>query len=199
MKKLIIPIFLLSLFVAELEARSVKGQIHFENEIVEVKFKIPGLYVYYESILYEFQYRVVYLDPNGERRILKPHQAKEIRFNYANQDFRMLSVKTPSNIKPKQFHNAQSTNVFLRVGVDGGLKLFHFYKNPSWFNFTNFGPIYFLQRQDDLYKRVRPLFFRRDMIKYFQDCPELSKRIKKGHYPKRSIVTMINHYNSNCN
>lgn len=103
-----------------------------------------------------------------------------------------------------------STNIFLRLEIDGKLKLFNYYytqSSPGMYNSSTGGMTggysytvekYVFQKETGELKRFKGLTFRKDMIEYFNDCPELSKKIEDKEFRKNDMESIVRYYNSNC-
>jgi hypothetical protein len=178
------------------DARQIEGTIIFEHDTIDVVFNIPGRFRDGEPMFEYLQYRVKYFDPTGKKVRLRPDQAKEIRFRYGDEDVRMLSLYNsigPRNTYPRK-------NVFLRLKVDGHLRLFYYYYNhndaSTDFSYNMEEPL--LQMADGELKRPKVLGFRNDMVNYLCDCPSLTEKIEDKHFRKRDLESLVIWYNAHC-
>ncbi len=57
---------------------------------------------------------------------------------------------------------------------------------------------YILQKGDGELKRTKGLNFRKDMVEYFSDCPELSKRIDNKEFRNNDLESIVRFYNNKC-
>ena len=205
MRNFILITFLLLNYLT-LSARKIEGTIIFEKDTIDVTFKIPIKFFEQEPNYEKLQYKVKYYDSKGNKVVLKPDQAKEIRFNDGFEDVRMLS-----RVNSLDLGNifSLSTHIFLKLEIDGKLKMFSYYytqHSAGMYNGTT-GTMtggysysvekYILQKKGQELKRPKGLFFRKDMAEYFSDCPELSKKIKEKDFHK-DVGRIVQYYNSHC-
>jgi hypothetical protein len=105
-------------------ARKIPGKIVDGQGIaIDVIFKIPFKFLSSEVNYEKIQYRIAYYDASGSKKLLRPSDAREIVFKYDNEDVRMLS--RPDNLHSKLF--SSDTHIFLRLLIDGKMKLFNYY------------------------------------------------------------------------
>ena len=205
MHKLIIFSLAFLGFIFVTEAKKVKGQILYLNDTVDVIFNIPVKFLRQEPNYERLQQKVIYYDSNGVKRVLKPDDAKEIRFRFGHDEIRMLSRENTLGIGNIFSSNS---NIFLRIEIDGKLKLFYCYLthsgmyNPS----TGMAPgasysveKFVLQRGERTLKIPADLNFKNDMVRYFYDCPELSQKIERKEFRKSDISAIVKFYNQHCN
>lgn len=170
-------------------------------------FKIP-INLFSKEINYEkLQYKIKYSDSTGNKFAIKPDQANEIRFIYKNEEVRILS-----RYNSLRLGNIFSMNkkIFLKLEIDGKLKMFKYYfteSSPVMYNsssevttggYSHSEDKYILQKGEEELVRLKGLTFRKDMMEYFIDCHELSKKIQSKEYRKKDIETIVCYYNSNC-
>jgi len=206
MKKIVLLI-LLGLFVNKLYAKKVEGQIITQNDTINVTFNIPMKLFTQEPNYERLQYRIKYYDSLNQKKILRPDQAKEIRFLHKNEEIRMLSRY--NSLGFSSFFSMNS-NIFLKLEIDGELKLFNYYyseNSPEMYNsatntFTGANSYsierYILQKGNGELKRPKRLMFRKDMMEYFSDCPELSQKIEMKELRKKDLEAIIRFYCLNC-
>lgn len=190
------------------EAKKIKGFIIFGRDTVEVTFKVSvGLFAS-EPSLERMQYKVIYYDGNGKRNVLRPDMAKEIRFAYKGKEIRMLSRSTLGI----DFADVLmlDTDIFLKIEVDGPVKLFRFYStrqsggnmNPTTGMMTGTMSYsverFLLQKGSGMLKRPKTLTFRKDMKEYFGDCPELVSKIESKEFTKNELFSIVSFYNAQC-
>jgi hypothetical protein len=138
---------------------------------------------------------------------LKPDDAKEISFTYNGQKIRMLSVV--DNLQMTSMF-ASNVKVFLKLELDGKVKLFDYYAtsySPGIYSpgtgMMGGGSSYtyerlVMQRDDGPLVRPRGLYFKKDMAEFFQDCPELVERINAKVFKKGDLEIMVREYNTKC-
>ncbi len=207
MRKLIFIIAFGLIFSFKLEAKKIEGQIFYNNDTISVTMKIPVKLFTQEPNYEKLQYKVKYFDSLGVKKVLRPDDAQEIRFTYEFEKVRMLSRKNTLSLG-NIF--SMSSNIFLRIEIDGDLKLFNYYytqSSPGMYNastgmmtggYSYSVERYILQKSDGELKRPKGLTFRKDMIKYFNDCPELSKKIENKEFRKSDLESIVRFYNVSC-
>ncbi len=207
MKKIYI-LFLIGMIVSfQLEAKKIEGIILFESDTISVTFNIPFKLFSKEPNYEKMQYKVIYFDSSGKKTILRPGNAKEIRFQYEYEKVRMLSRYNSLGLG-KIF--SINKNIFLKLETDGKLKLFNFYysqKSPGIYDASTGAMTaglsydvdnYILQKEDGEIKRPKGLTFKKDMIAYFSDCPVLVEKIESKYFRKNDLEFIVNFYNSYC-
>lgn len=190
----------------KLEAKKFPGKIIFANDTVDVIFNIPILSSTEEPNYTVLQQEVKYYDSTGKKMVLKPENAKEIQFDYDNGSVRMLSRYDSLVVVASK----KNRNLFLKLEADGKVKLFKYYyqqisggryyaSTGTWGgSYYCMEEIYIMQRGDGAFKKPRSLAFKKDMIAYFSDCPELVKKIENDEYSKDHLEYIVNYYNVNC-
>ena len=212
MKKTYLLILIgLFFFVNNLEAREVKGTIIFENDTLDTTLKIPGYGLSSIPNYLKVQYKIKYYDKNRALRVLRPKDAKEIRFTFKGRNIRMLSRPNTNGLGG--FSLTSSTYIFLKVvelELEGKAKLFNVYiteigpavilgsGGASPGASANMSKKYVLEKEGGELIRVRTLSFKKDMIKYFSDCPELVKKIKDKEFRMRDLEMLVVFYNDRC-
>jgi len=207
MKKISFLIILGLILSIETEAKKLEGKILFDNDAVHVKFFIP-VNVFSKEINYEkLQYKIKYFDSTGNKFVIKPDQAVEVRFIYKNEEVRILS-----RYNSLRLGNVFSVNqrIFLKLEIDGKLKMFkYYYTESSLMMYNSSSEVttggysyqvdkYILQKGSQELVKVKDLTFRKDMMEYFKDCPDLSQMIERKEYRKRDLKKIVSYYNSNC-
>lgn len=207
MRKLIFITVIGLIFTFKSEAKKFEGQIFYKNDSVNVTMEIP-VKLFSKKPKYEkLQYKVKYYDSLGLIQVIKPFDAEEIRFSYEDEKVRMLSRKNTLGLG-KTF--SMSSKIFLKLEIDGDLKLFNCYYTQKTYGSYNTmtgmtvgGPTYkmekfLLQKGDEELMRPYPLTFRKDLIQYFNDCPELSKKIEDKEFNINDLESIVRFYNLNC-
>lgn len=201
----IVAVLLLTTF--KLEAKKIKGQILYKNDTVDVVMKIPIKFLAHEPDYKKIQYEIVYYDSSGAKQKLNPDEATEVRFVYSDQVIRMVSKK---NTLRFGVENPRCTNIFLRMQVDGNLKLYnYFYTKVRTMHYDNLNTMnstsssytvskLILQKGDGELAVPKWLTFKKDMLQYLQDCPELTEKIEKGEFRKSDLELIVEFYNENC-
>lgn len=190
-----------------LEAKKIAGKIIFHKDTVDVTFNIPIKFFSGEPNYQKLQYKVRYFDAKGNKITLRPDDAKEIRFQHNGEIVRMLSRR---NTLESGNIFSTSSNIFLRLEIDGRLKMFSYYYtqgspgmyNPSTGMTTGGGSYetekYVLQNGNEELKWPRGLSFRKDMMEYFANCPALVKKIEDREFRKNEIESIVLFYNTHC-
>ena len=207
MRKLIFITVIGLIFTFKLEAKKIEGQIFYKNDTVNVTMKIPVKFFTLEPNYEKLQYKIKHFDSLGVKNVLRPDDANEIRFTYEYEKVRMLSRKNTLGLG-NIF--SMSSNIFLRIEIDGDLKLFNYYytqRSPEMYNastgmatggYSYSDEKFILQKGNGELKRPKGLTFRKDMIEYFSDCPELSKKIESKEFRKSDLESIVRFYNRSC-
>lgn len=216
MRKIFTLITIVLIFTFKLEAKKIEGKIILEDDTIDVTFNIPINFLTQKPNYLQLQNKVKYFDSNGNKIILRPEDAKEINFNYANEDVRMLS-----RFNSLSFGNIFSMNktIFLKLEIDGKLKLFTYYYSEKPGNFSSpssmpggvsgglslgisIGSIQdkcsILQKEYGELKSPKLWTFKKDMAKYFSDCPAIVEKLDNPYIDSNSLELLVNYYNSNC-
>ena len=205
--KLLITI--LSLFVFTIaEARKIPGKIvdnegNTTNVVFNVPFGFLGSTPNYEKI----QFRIAYFDEANKKKVLKPDHARRIIFTHKGEE--IIMVSRINTIDAGTIFNT-STNIFLRLRMDGKLKLFSFYSssyspgvyNPTTgvtsaghsYSFSNF----VLQLGDKRLFHPRGIRFRKEMMEYLRDCPDVVSLIESRELRKGDLEAIVILYNQKC-
>lgn len=200
MKYIFLITSLIVLIGTQAHAKKVKGWIYRNNEKIEVTFKIP--FGIASGPVYErIQNRIVYFDQNGKRNVLKPEDAKEFRFDYEGEEIRMVSVNGDlEDGAPMTW----GSRIFLKLEIDGMVKLYrHDYTQTNYSSTMAMSTSYnveryLLQKGNEKLKRPRTLTFRKDMLQYFSECPELCDKIESKEFKKRELESIVEFYNAQC-
>lgn len=208
MRKMILLTIVGLIFTLNSEAKRIKGEIFYENDTISVTLKIPMKLFTNEPNYETLQNKVKYFDSSGIKKILKPDQAKEVRFVYEAENIRMIS-----SINSLKLGNvfSNNSNIFLKLEIDGPIKLFNYYysqTSPGMYDgpngmvsvgFTFNVEKYVLQKGNGELKRYKGLTFRKDMMEHFKDCPELLKKIENKEFRKNDIESIVEYYNTYFN
>ena len=175
-----------------------------ESQNVTFDIKVPLLAG--EPNFERLQYKVRYYDENGQKRTLRPDDADEIRFKLGGIQVRMISC---ANTFGAGSIFSTASRIFLRLELDGALKLYRYYfkQNNSGYSagagayvpgptFTHDNLI--LQKGNGPLKHPRGLGWKKDMLEYFSDCPALREQIESKDLRRNDIEAMVLYYNRNC-
>jgi len=188
------------------EAKKIKGVIILNNQSREVTFDIKVPLLNDEPSFERLQYKVRYYDENGKRQTLRPDGADEIRFNYNGTEIRMISCST--KLGDTNLYSS-SGRIFLKLEIDGRLRLYRYYytKSTGYYGTTGMGyspgmtytaDNLIFQKGGGPLKQPRSIGWRKDMLDYFSDCPPLLDRIESKDLRKKEIEAIVLFYNKNC-
>ncbi len=185
------------------QAKKIRGKIIYENDTIDVVFDIPAKMISQEPNYQVLQYKVKYFNEKGKKIVLKPEHAIEIQFTHHSKVIRMLS-------RPNTLGFGRSNSkVFLKLEVDGFLKLFSFFftqGSPGTYSAStgvtgayNYNlERYVLQKGNEELKKAKSLSFKKDMFAYLGDCPRLTDKIDNKDFKKDDIEFVVKFYNANC-
>ncbi|MFC2151023.1 hypothetical protein ACFLSE_00730 [Bacteroidota bacterium] len=203
MKNVYIIILIGLLITSCLPGSMIEGKIILENDSLNVSFNIPARTFKDEPHFEEMQYEISFINEEGEVKTLSPNELKAIEFSYNNSMYKMVSVKNT-------FEDSKLTHLLLKLEIDGPLKLYSYWNKGSsstMYNPANGGvsggrntteKTFMLQKENDKPFPVKTLSFKKRMINYFNDCPELCTKIESQEFRKRDIKAIVNYYNSSC-
>lgn len=179
--------------------------IYPDKDKEEVIFELP-LLLFGDLNYIKLQEKVKYTDSFGAKKLLRPEQVKEIVFTYKGERIRMISIPKSGDLMLGSIFSA-STSIFLKLEEEGSLSLFKYeYKQSSPGSMSPGGGMtggysynvdkHLLLKTGGTMKWPRDLSFRKDMIEYFSDCPELSAKIDKKEFKKDHLIEIVRFYNS---
>ena len=203
-------LFIAVLLLVSLHAygKKIQGSIIANGKARQVTFQIKVPLLGAEPNFERIQYKVRYYDETGRKRTLRPDEADEIRFEYGGMTVRMISC--PNTLGGGSIFSTAS-NIFLKLEIDGRLKLYRFYQTqttPGHFG-GGAGAGYspgmtyridnlIFQKGNGPLKRPRTLGWKKDMLEYFSDCPALRERIESKDLRRKEIEAIVMYYNQNC-
>jgi hypothetical protein len=207
MKKLLLITFMVASLYAE--AKKIKGIIIVNNESHEVTFDIKVPLFHGEPNFERLQYKVRYYDENGKRQTLRPDKADEIRFNYDGKEVRMISCST--RLGDTEINSARK-RIFLKLEIEGQLRLYRYYYVDYKSTYNNTSPtgagsavpatsiddIFIFQKGGGPLKQPETMRFKKDMLEYFKDCPQLQDLIESKDFRRKEIEAIVLFYNHNC-
>lgn len=203
MKKILLCFSLFFLLFSPVFAKKVPGYfISNKGDTIQVHFRL-SVSLLGEPSYSNLQNKAVYFNQQGEKHVLRPAAAREIGFFYKNDTVRMLSRFNSIGLPAPLFHN--DGKVFLKLEADGQVKLFS-YKQKSQGGFGSSGmPVglgfsyayerYVLQYGSNPLLQVKGISFRRDMMDFFSDYPELVEKIDQRMYRKENLALIVKEYN----
>jgi len=187
--------------------KKVPGTIIARGESRNVTLDIKVDWLAGEANFERLQYKIKYYDETGKKQILRPVDADEVIFDYEGQEVRMISC-TNSLYNVDIF--SSSAKIFLKLEIDGPLRLYRFYykqSSPGFYNGAAGGYTggatytvdnFVFQKGRGPLKQSRGSGWRKDMREYFSDCPSLAQQIENKDLGKREIEAIVMYYNNNC-
>jgi hypothetical protein len=207
MKKFSVAAILI-LISFQVNAKKIQGKIILNNDqAISVTFIVPFGFLGGEPAYIKLQTGVKYIDSSNKKVMLRPGDAKEISFSINGQNIRMLSVD--DDLELQSIFSSQE-KVFLKLEIDGAVKLFTSYttqSSPGMYNGTtgsmSAGTTYnvekfVLKKRNGSLMRPRGIAFRKDMSEFFSDCPELVEQIQNRNLRKGDLELMVMEYNKKC-
>jgi hypothetical protein len=203
MRSLLLIIALIAVSFAAY-SKKIPGMIISKGESREVTFELKIPLLSFEPNFERIQYKVKYYE-NGKKKTLRPDDADEIIFDYEGMEIRMISCE---NTIGGGTLLAPPKKIFLKLEIDGPLRLFRFYFKAS----SNFsagpgmggGTTYYtvdnliFQKGNGPLKKPRQFGWKKDMLEYFSDCPALSERIESKDLKRKEIEEIVLYYNRHC-
>jgi hypothetical protein len=187
--------------------KKIQGTIIVNGESKAVTFDIKVPLLADEPNFERIQYKVRYYDESGKKRTLRPDDADEIRFRYEGMDVRMISC---FNTLGGGSLFSTASKIFLKLEIDGPLKLYRFYyqqSTPGYYGGAGGGyspgmnyrvENLVFQKGNGLLKQPRALGWKKDMLEFFSDCPALRERIESKDLRRKEIEAIVIYYNENC-
>jgi hypothetical protein len=198
MQKILLVVVMTLLCHTTTFARLVQGYfINLTDDTVKVKFDIPIAPPNTPNVRL-IHFGVRFLDSNGQERELKPHQAKEFCFQYNNETTRLISRIDHLNLEKKLFKK-NKTYVFLKLEVEGKLRLYSFYYTQHVnMDFSYESKFMIFQKGSGLLYLPKRTGFRKALMKYLVDCPDVYQRLKLKMYGKGDELEIVKDYNDKC-
>ena len=202
----LLPVIALIIISLHAYGRKVKGVIITNGKSREVTFDIKVPLLAGEPNFERTQYRVRYYDDSGKKQTLRPDDADEIRFDFEGMQVRMISVSNTLGAG-SIFSNVRK--IFLKLEIDGALRLYRYYYKQSTGGSFGAGGAYYpgtsytadnliCQKGNGPLKQPRSLGWRKDMLDYFNDCPALRERIESKDLRRKEIEAIVIYYNQQC-
>lgn len=200
-KRLLLNLIFL-LFVLHAAAKNLDGIIIKGRDSIKVTFRVPIGLLSGEPLYEKIQHKIDYYDAAGKRKKLRADDADEIQFNFNGQTIRMLS-RLNSLALGNLF--SSSINIFLKLEINGPVKLFKYYFTASRPSVgVGMGSAPYIEVSSVLQKGngalVLPSGFgmKKQMMDYFSDCPALVEKIQSKDFRMKEIEDMVNYYNLEC-
>jgi len=179
-----------------------------DGDTVRTVFLVPVRMLSNSLTWEKLQWKVRYSDQDNQAHNLMPDQASEFCFTYRGIPVRFLSRKNTIKASNSGFNPAPK--IFLRLILDGTLKLFRFYEYSGYTESTPASPdpvmnespsweeVNILQKNNEDLFRSGNGFFRKDMREYFSDCPDLAEKINNRTYKPEDLERIVKEYNETC-
>lgn len=187
-------------------SKKIEGTIITKGKSISVIFNIKVPFLGDEPNFERIQYKVAYYNESGKKQILHPDDADEIQFEYEGMNVRMISC-----INTIGFSDlfSPSTRIFLKLEIDGPLRLYRYYYKQTTGGYGSPGGSYapattytvdnfIFQKGKGPLKQPKGLGWKKDMSEYFSDCPALGMRINMKELKRREIEAIVMYYNQNC-
>lgn len=192
------------------EKKPVTGKIISTTDTLDVVFMIS---INVESGMPDFeklQEKFTYTDAANKKVVVRPSEAKEIQFVYRTRTFRMISMENTLMLGSIM---TMESKIFLKLDIDGKLKLYTYYNTKSSAMGGGYGPngmpmattyskisyhksIY--QKEDGALMMPDGITFRSDMKNYLSECPLLVEKIENKNFKKDDGLNIVYFYNNNC-
>lgn len=204
-----ILIAILVAFSLHVHAKKIPGIIVKGDESIHVNFEIKVSFIAGEPNFERIQYKVKYYNDAGKKVTLRPEDTDEILFYFGGVEVRMISCE---NTLSSGNIFITSKRIFLKIEIDGPLRLYRFYysqmspgvggapggafpNNTSTYHTVN---DFIFQKGNGELKSPRTLGWRKDMIEYFSDCPALRERIESKDLRRKEVEEIVKYYNIYC-
>ncbi len=190
-------LFILLIFLAGkvCAAEKVSGQIIRNGSKTNVTFIIP----FYDGRpdYLKLQFKIKYVDSQGDKIIVEPNEADEIQFQWGGQTVRLLS-RYISGVSGER-------NMFLKLEIEGRLSMFTYCYNVQGGTIQMRICEIALQKgkegafkPGEIGKRLTDDFFRYQLESYLRDCPEIVEKLKRGEFKTGQYSAVVTYYNQHC-
>ncbi|MBY0478404.1 MAG: hypothetical protein K2Q24_12215 [Chitinophagaceae bacterium] len=200
-KKLLLNLIFL-LFLLTAGAKDLDGIIIKGKDSIKVTFRVPVGLLSGEPLYEKIQHKIDYYDAAGKRKKLKSDDADEIQFSFNGQTIRMLS-RVNSLALGNLF--SSSTNIFLKLEINGPVKLFKYYFTAArpgvgvgmgGGTYTEVSSV--LQKGNGTLIMPAGFGMKKQMMDYFSDCKALVEKIDSKEFRMKELEDMVNYYNLEC-
>lgn len=204
MKKNLIALLLIITFT-QTHAKKLKGYVIYNNqEKVEVLMTVP-IVRFTDNPDYLKMQQEIHCLQNNKSIVVHPEKALEISFTQDGEEIRMLSVENDLQLPGKK-----TERVFMKLEVDGAIKLFRSYEvssTPGMYNAptglttgrnSRTYDRYVLQRNGGPLTRLEGSSFKKEAVEFFQGCPDLVSRIEEKALKKEDLKQIVREFNSTC-
>jgi hypothetical protein len=218
-KSFFIFLFLLSVFPAD--AKFIKGKIVRETDTLEVTFDIPVNTTTRDVIYKKLINKIKYISNIGVKGIIRPDQAKEIRFNYMNNDVILVSILNSLNLGGY----GSKINVFLKLEIDGKVKMYSYSGNaggggmgyaPAYSGgygggysggymmvgnsggYSSAKITYILQNEEGEMVKEKQISKKEALFKFLKDCSAVKQRFENKEFYLEELWSVVALYNNSC-
>ena len=200
-----ITLILLFISFGALSNQQVPGIVIFPNETISVTFDVPTITFTKEWDFSRLQMKAYYYDVTGKKSFVTPNKALEIHFYLADLDtVRMISV----------INRGKKGRAFARIIREGKLNVYAMEIAPN--TAISSGPTYgtngisthgnaqyngyIMVRWGDAGPDVKAerLFSRKNMIEFFQGCPEVVREIEEQELTNTELPVVVDFYYQYC-
>lgn len=196
------------LFSIQATAKKLEGFIILNNnQKINVTLLIPFGFLSRDPNYEALQLKVKYLDESNKSATIRPNDAKEVSFQLNGKQVRLISVQ--DNLDLISLFSSQ-TNIFLKLEIEGKLKLFSYYykqQSSGMYNattgtttgaYTYNAEKYILQKGNGPLFRPKGLSFKKDMVKFLFDCEIVGQKIEGKEFRKGDMELIVQEYNKQC-
>lgn len=202
MKRLYIYFAFSLLFCAPLLGKDLPGKVIFKDRTIDVVIDVPFRLIPSKPDFEIMQHRINYTDAQGKKIKLRPQDALEVQFKYDDELIRMISV---NRVFTGALHiGADEDYKFLKLEMDGKLKLYTLYRTD--YSNSKLKTVPHSKRIENavFQKGSDPIIivewgtFKKDMRKFFSDCPALIQKIDSKEFDRKDTDKITEFYNSKC-
>ena len=201
----LVSIILLFISFGAWSNHQVPGVVVFSHETISVTFDVPTVIFTGEWDFSRLQNKAYYYDSTGSKHFVKPKDALELHFFIGDSDtIRMISI----------VHKGRATRAFAQIVREGKVNVYSMQVAPNNFNTGSptFGSSgvqthgnvsyngYVLVKRSSSGPDVKAqrLMFRKEMIEFFNDCPEVVKEIEEQELTNTELPIVIDFYYQFC-
>lgn len=148
--------------------------------------------------------KVVFTTIKGLKISINPSEVEQIDFVYKNEEYKLRRVK---NFFESKLNALLRPYVFVKVECEGEVALYSYFvsknstRNPREpFNQRKSSiKKYVLQRHSKKMMKIKTAGFKKHMMEYFNDCPELVYLLQTNQLKRSDLKMMVQAYNEQCN
>ncbi len=209
MNKNVILTLLFICFAITSFAAKIKGCfITNSGDTIHVVFRIPvGLFARtpnYEKL----QWKITWFDSLNQAQTLRPGEVREYCFEYKSTPVRMVSMTNSLQASPSGFRHDQ--DIFLRLIIDGKLRLFKFYDYSGYVENNPESPdpilketpgsieIFLLQKSGGKVFQPGKNDFGESLRDYLSECPMVVESINSSTCRGDDLYKLVEMFNEVC-